>query len=375
MSTIQTDAIKVTVVPDANNTTKKVKFAKFFIYGDDGGQKVVLKQGDSYLSWNDEGVAVLKPTKTNAIVFSKKLLKNNNVLYRPIHGNPWFTKVPSNGYAIPNSKLYKSFRTVPDGTYMTNVTNAFIKKNTNSIQWTEKYDLDYPGYARNVSFSDDGILQLGNGTSASNLTEEPADGSMLGILPIPTTGVPTSAAPIISTEPVPAFDPSPFYLDHDTNAPAAFQDPSMKNCGIGCYEKEDCKGFVYSEDTKSCVNLTDLSQRTNYPQSKAYRKKVKSQPVSTSKMNVELKYKIDNNYAIVGDTYKPINVLGLEWNLPNGFVNNIVPISSKLPESKKQTHSFVPFTLQPINNTYNVIVNNQAIGKLQISNNKYVVVK
>lgn len=361
---IQTDALKITVEPSEQNTSKKVKFAKFFIYGDDGGQKVVLKQGNSYLSWNEQGIAVLQQTKQNAIVFSKKLLKDNKVLYRFVHGNPWFTKVPSNSYAIPNSKLYRNYTSTSDGTFMSNATNAFIKK-SNTIQWTEMYDMDYPGYAKNVSFSEDGTLQLYT-TQSATLTEEIADGSMLVTQPI-------KGDPIVPSEPVPAFDPSPFFIDADSNTPASFSDPSMKNCGIGCYEKEDCKGFVFSEETKACINLNDLSKRTNYPQSRAYRKKVKVQPVT--KMNVELKYNIDNNYAIVGNTYKPINVLGLEWSLPNGYVNNMISIASQLTESKKGTHSFVPFTLQPVNNIYNVIVNNQIVGKLSINNNRYVVVK
>ena len=176
------------------------------------------------------------------------------------------------------------------------------------------------------------------------------------------TPIPTKAAPITTFE-----DFSKYYVKSDGEG-AVFKEDENK-CAIGCYGDDSCKGFAYDPGNKVCKPMNSL-QETVPETFFRYRKKTERVPINKN-IKVELKYNISNNKAVVGQDYKTISGLGIEYN-QNAKVMYIV---NQLSESKKITHQYIPFTIQPIGNKYNVIANNAVLGKLKIKNNNYVVVK
>ena len=257
-----------------------------------------------------------------------------------------------------------------DGSSFTNVnTSRKIVEEKGNVTIHEIV-LDTPISGKLFRFTARGIESVGlaewkifTGSTTAPPTSTTAPPTSTTAPPTFQTPLPTTTAPIQNN----SEDFSKYYTNENGDD-ISFNKDEM-SCAVGCYEDDSCKGFAYDAANKVCKPMNSL-QETVPETFNRYRKK--SDRVQINKnIKVELKYNISNNKAVVGQDYKTTSGLGIEYN-QNAKVMHIV---NQLSESKKLTHQYIPFTIQPIGNKYHVIANNAVLGKLKIKDSQYVVEK
>lgn len=255
-----------------------------------------------------------------------------------------------------------------DGSSFTNVsTKRKIVEEKGNIT-THEILFDTPITGKLFRFTARGIESVGlaewkifTQTTGTPVTTAPIKDIVTSSPPTFQTPLPTKAAPIQNNP----EDFSKYYTNENGDLVNFNQDEM--SCAIGCYENDSCKGFAFDDMNKVCKSMSNL-QEVIPDTYKRYRKKQNNVEINKN-IAVELKYNISDNNAIVGQEFKPTSGLGIAYR-ENEKVMNIV---NQLSNTKKSTHQFVPFTIQPIGNKYNVIVNNTVLGKLKIKNSQYVV--